>query len=78
MLPDPKAHGFFIVKVNKITPGNALTQPALIGQMQNELSQAVADDYAREFLSAMRKELGTKRNESAIQGLKTRMISSGG
>ncbi len=78
MFPDPKGQGYFIVKVNKITPGNALTQPALIGQMQNELQQAVADDYAREFLSAMRKELGTKRNESAIQGLKTRMISSGG
>ena len=78
MFPDPKGQGYFIVKVNKITPGNALTQPALIGQMQNELQQAVADDYVREFLSAMRKELGTKRNESAIQGLKTRMISSGG
>lgn len=78
MFPDPKGQGYFIVKVNKITPGNAITQPALIGQMQNELQQAVADDYAREFLAAMRKELGTKRNESAIQGLKTRMISSGG
>ena len=78
MFADPKGQGFYIVKVNKITPGNALSQPALIGQMQNELSQAVADDYAREFLSAMRKELGTKRNESAIQGLKSRMLSSGG
>jgi peptidyl-prolyl cis-trans isomerase D len=64
--------------VNKITPGNAITQPALIGRMQNELGQAVSDDYAREFLAAIRQELGAKRNESAIQALKTRMVSSGG
>ena len=55
-----------------------MLQPALIGQMQNELQQGVADDYAREFLAAMRQELGSKRNESAIQALKTRMVSSGG
>ncbi len=78
MMPDPGGRGFFIVKVKKITPGNAMLQPALIGQMQNELQQGVADDYAREFLAAMRQELGSKRNESAIQALKTRMVSSGG
>ena len=78
MSPDPQGHGFFIVKLNKITPGNALTQPALIGQMQNELQQGISEDYGQEFLGAMRKELGTKRNESAIQAMKTRMLSSGG
>jgi peptidyl-prolyl cis-trans isomerase D len=78
MSADPQGRGFFIVKLNKITPGNALTQPALIGQMQNELQQAASDDYAREFLAAMRKELGAKRNESAIQSMKTRMLASGG
>ena len=78
MQPDPQGNGFFIVKVKKITPGNALLQPALIGQMQNELQQGESEDYAREFLAAMRQELKTKRNESAIQGLKSRMVSSGG
>jgi peptidyl-prolyl cis-trans isomerase D len=78
MAPDPQGRGFFIVKLDKVTPGNALAQPALIGQMQNELQQAASDDYAREFLAAMRKELGAKRNESAIQAMKTRMLSGGG
>jgi peptidyl-prolyl cis-trans isomerase D len=78
MQPEPQGQGFFIVKVKKITPGNALLQPALIGQMQNELQQSESEDYAREFLAAMRQEFKTKRNESAIQGLKSRMVSSGG
>ena len=78
MFPDPQGRGFFIVKVDKLTPGNAMAQPALIGQMQNELQQGVSQDYGQEFLAAMRKELGVKRNEGAIQSFKTRMMSSGG
>ena len=77
MFPDPRGFGFFIVKVDKITPGNAMMQPALIGQMQNELQQGISDDYARQFLAAMREQLGTKRNESAIQAMKARLASSG-
>ncbi|HEX3422844.1 MAG TPA: peptidyl-prolyl cis-trans isomerase [Sphingomicrobium sp.] len=78
MFPDPEGRGFFIVKVNKITPGNALLQPNLIGQMQGELQQSFAEDYGQEFLAAMRQQLGSKRNEAAIQAFKTRLLSSGG
>lgn len=78
MFPDPQGRGFFIVKVDKITPGNATLQPSLIGQMQSELSQGMSEDYAHEFLAAMRQELGEKRNESAIQAMKTRLATSGG
>ena len=78
MTPDPQGHGFFIVKVTKIVPGNALTRPALVQQMQSELQQSVSDDYGRQFLAAMREEIGTKRNESAIQAMKARLANSGG
>jgi peptidyl-prolyl cis-trans isomerase D len=78
MFPDPQGRGFFIVKVDKITPGNAMAQPALIGQMQNELQQGVSEDYARQFLAAMRKQLGVKRNDSAIQSMKSRLAASAG
>jgi peptidyl-prolyl cis-trans isomerase D len=78
MFPDPQGRGFFIVKVDKITPGNALLQPSLIGQMQGELQQGLSEDYGQEFLAAMRQGLGAKRNEAAIQGFKSRLLSSGG
>ena len=42
MAPDPQGRGFFVVKVDKITPGNALLQPTLIGQMQSELQQSAS------------------------------------
>ncbi len=34
MVADPRGRGFFIVKTNKITPGNALSNPMLIAQTQ--------------------------------------------
>jgi len=78
VLPDPGGRGFFIVKVTKIEPGNALLQPGLIAQMQGELQQGVSEDYAREFLAAMRNDLGAKRNDGAIAAMKARMKNSGG
>jgi peptidyl-prolyl cis-trans isomerase D len=76
--PDPQGRGLFVVKVDKITPGNALLQPNLISQMQNELQQSASDDYAREFVAALREDMKAKRNEAAIQAMKTRLLSSGG
>ena len=76
--PDPGGRGFYVVKVNKIVPGNALLQPALIAQMQGELQQSSGPDYARQFLAAVRANMKAKRNESAIQTTKARLVSSGG
>jgi peptidyl-prolyl cis-trans isomerase D len=76
--PVPQGKGFYVVKVNKIVPGNATLQPALIARMQNELQQALADDYARQFLAAVRTDMKAKRNESAIATLKARLVSGGG
>jgi peptidyl-prolyl cis-trans isomerase D len=77
MAPEP-GRGFYVVKVTKIVPGNATVQPTLIGQMQNELQQSVAEDYAREFVAAVRANVKAKRNEAAIQAMKSRLGSSGG
>ncbi len=77
MAPEP-GRGFYVVKVNKIVPGNATLQPALIGQMQSELQQSVAEDYARQFVAAVRADVKAKRNEAAIQAMKSRLASSGG
>ena len=75
VVPDAGGAGFFVVKVNKITPGNAMLQPGLIAQMQGELRSAVSQDYVQQFLAAMRREMGAKRNEEAIRAFRTRLLS---
>jgi hypothetical protein len=46
--------------------------------MQTQLQGDMSNDYAQEFLAAIRKELKAKRNETAIQAEKTRMANSAG
>jgi peptidyl-prolyl cis-trans isomerase D len=75
MVADPNGRGLFVVKVTKIVPGNALLQPSLITQMQTELQQALSEDYARQFVAAMRAEMKARTNAAAVQALKARLAS---
>ncbi|WP_309660776.1 peptidyl-prolyl cis-trans isomerase [Sphingomonas sp.] len=76
MVADPQQRGFSIVKVNRIIPGNAMTQPVLIASVQSEFQQAISEEYAREFQAAMRETVGVRRNESAITASKKRISGS--
>ena len=77
MAANPTGGGFFVIKVNKITPGNALNSPGLITQVQSELGQAASQDYAEQFIADLKREMKAKRNESAIAAFRTRMLTSG-
>jgi peptidyl-prolyl cis-trans isomerase D len=76
LVPDPQGGGYFVVKVNKVIPGNALAQPTLISRMQGELADPLQQEYAQQFVAAMRAELKVKRNESAINALRARLASA--
>jgi peptidyl-prolyl cis-trans isomerase D len=77
MEPNP-AGGFFVTKVDKVTPGNAMLSPGLISQVQSQLGQATSDDYAEQFLSDVKRQLKVKRNQSAIEAFRARLLTSGG
>jgi peptidyl-prolyl cis-trans isomerase D len=78
MIADPQRRAFYVVKVNKVIPGNALLQPALIAQMQNELQQAMGADYESQFMAAVRAEMKAKRNDAAIETEKRQITSTAG
>lgn len=76
--PDSQGQGFFVVKTGTITPGNALTNPTLIGQVQQEFSDPMSQEMGQELEAAIRKDMKVKRNEPAIQAAKARLASAGG
>lgn len=76
VVADAQQRGFSVVKVNRIVPGNALTQPALISRVQTEFQEAVSEEYARQFLAAIREAVGVRRNEEAIAASKRRIGGS--
>ncbi|HYC95402.1 MAG TPA: peptidyl-prolyl cis-trans isomerase, partial [Sphingomicrobium sp.] len=76
LVADPQGRGYFIVKTNKITPGNALSNPMLIAQTQSEFQQAVGSELAQQMAAAMKVDQGLERNENAIAAAKQRFSSS--
>ena len=73
MVGDPQGRGFFIVKVNKIIPGNATLQPSLIGRVESDFRETASQEYAAQFMAALKKTIGVKRNEGAIASTKRRI-----
>ena len=75
--PNPQGGGFFVVKVTKITPGNPMMAPALIGSVSRDIGQSSQMDYAQQFLADMKRTLKVKRNDSAIEAFRARLLSNG-
>lgn len=76
MIADPQGRGFVIIKLNKITPGNALLQPNLVARTQSEFGQAVSSEYAEQMVRAIQADLGVKRNDEAIAAARKRILGS--
>lgn len=74
-IPNQQAGGFFVVKVDEITPGNALNAPSLITQTQQQLQQSLSEEYALQFLNAIRQDVGIRRNDKAIAATKSRIVA---
>ena len=72
MVADPKDRGFFIIKTNKIVPGNALAAPGLIVQTQREFQSAMSDELGEQMLLAMKADQKIKRNDDAIASARQR------
>ena len=76
MIADPQGRGFVIVKLLKVSPGNALLQPNLVSRTQAEFQQAVSGEYAEQMARAIEADLGTKRNDKAIEASRKRILGS--
>jgi len=73
-----QGEGFYVVKLNKIIPGNAVAQPGLVASTQNQMQETVTQEYGQQFMNAMREAVGVKRNEKAIAETKARIAGGGG
>ncbi len=71
---DTDGRGFFVVKVTRIVPGNALSQPALISEVQKGFQEPLSQEYAQQLLGAARKALNVRRNEDLIAATRKRLL----
>lgn len=73
MVRDDQGRGYYVVRTDKIVPGNALLQPGIIARMQGELQEGKSDEYAREFLAAIKADVGVSTNQKAVDSLLIRL-----
>lgn len=67
--------GFYVVKVDQIIPGNALNQPTLIAEVQQQFVEPLSQEYAQQFLAAVREAVKVTRNDKAIEETRKRIVS---
>ena len=70
VLEAEEKQGWYVVWLDKITPGNIASEPGLIQATQTEITRSVGEEYVQQFAAAIKADLGVKKNESAISALK--------
>ena len=61
--------GWFVVRLDRIVPGNQSLLPSMTSAMQGELTRSVGDEYVEQFANAARADVKLTRNPTAIQAL---------
>jgi peptidyl-prolyl cis-trans isomerase D len=62
--------GWYIVYLDKIDRSDNALQPGLIQATQQQLSRVISEEYAGQFVNALKAQIGSKRDVGAIEALK--------
>lgn len=77
MIQAPYKGGWFVVVTDTIERGDARGKPDIVAKMRSDLGATAADEYAQQFVRAVRNQVGVKRNDAAINALRTEMLGGG-
>jgi len=73
-LEAPRDLGWYVVSLEDISTLPLEKEPQLVAQTRQELGATLADEYRRQAVTAMRKELGVTTNKEAIAALRKRLV----
>ena len=77
LLPAPQQAGFFLVHLEELIPHSAKDNKPLLAATNQQLSQALGQEYSEAFIAAMRDEVGVKRNQKAFDQLRAQLTGQG-
>lgn len=66
--------GWYIVYLDKIDRGDTAVEPGLIQATQQQLSRVIGDEYAAQFVSALKAQAKASRDTAAIEALKRSLV----
>ena len=69
----PDDRGWFVVSLKDIVPGKVSANDPILQAAQSELGQLAGREYGQQLVRAIRKELGVKREDTALQALRNQL-----
>ncbi|HEY0113364.1 MAG TPA: peptidyl-prolyl cis-trans isomerase [Allosphingosinicella sp.] len=76
ILPAPNNSGWIVVYLDRVAPGDARKEPALTESVKSQFAQIMGDEYAQQFMAAVRSGLDIERNDEALRKLRTSMMGA--
>ncbi|QNQ11533.1 peptidylprolyl isomerase [Sphingomonas alpina] len=70
--------GWAIVYLNHIERGNAANQPNIVQATRADLGKVLSNEYAEQFVGAIRRQVGVKKNDKAIATVRAALTGQGG
>ena len=72
----PFNRGWYIVTLNDVIPGSVNPADPRLAGFQTEMNAVVGRELAQQMRSAIRKEVGVKRNEPAIRAVGAKLLGN--
>lgn len=73
LLEGPRNIGWYVVRLDEIATDPIEKEPGLLQQTRAQLAPTLTEEYRRMAAAAMRKELGTTRNDAAITAVRKQL-----
>ncbi len=73
LMAAPQHRGWYVVKALTATPGQIEANDPRLGQVRDQFVKITGQEYYEQMIAAMRKDVGAKRNETAIKAVQTRL-----
>ena len=73
LMPAAGNRGWLVIQLKTIQPGTVAANDPLLAETAKELGKIAGNEYADELRVAIRNNVGVKRNEAAINALKTQL-----
>ncbi|MEG3144697.1 SurA N-terminal domain-containing protein [Sphingomonas sp. RT2P30] len=70
VLETPDHAAYLVIWLDKVTPGDATTQPRAVSGISADLSRSIGREYAEQFVKAMRSTVGVSKNDAAMARLR--------
>lgn len=73
VLEGPRNIGWYVVSLDDISTDPVDSEPGLLEQTRSQLAPTLTEEYRRQAAAAMRKELGTTRDDAAVAAVRKQL-----